>query len=165
METNEAVQVVFRPMMRVDVPKVAKIERACFRSPWTERMLRSELKNELAHYHVLEENGVMAGYLGMWVLDDEAHITNVAVLPEFRGRGYGRLQMLRGMEAALALDANRMTLEVRQSNFVAQNLYFSLGFEAAGRRKKYYQDSGEDALILWNNDIAHTVARIAALRL
>lgn len=144
-------------MTREDLPAVLEMERACFRSPWTENMLRGELKNRLAHYHVLELDGKLVGYAGMWVLFDEAHITNVCTLPDYRRRGYGRFLMLQSMRAAVGLHATKMTLEVRESNLGAQALYSGLGFAYAGRRKKYYDDTGEDALILWNTDIRVTL--------
>ena len=149
---------VFRPMVAADIPAVARIEQVCFRSPWTEKMLKSELKNRLAHYHVLELENKVIGYAGMWILFDEAHITNVAVLPEHRRKGYGRKLMLLSMEAASRFDANKMTLEVRESNSGAQAMYDGVGFTMAGRRKRYYSDTGEDAFILWNEDIKKTLS-------
>jgi len=149
---------VFRPMVAADIPAVAQIEQVCFRSPWTEKMLKSELKNRLAHYHVLELENKVIGYAGMWILFDEAHITNVAVLPEHRRKGYGRKLMLLSMEAASLLGANKMTLEVRESNSGAQAMYDGVGFTMAGRRKRYYSDTGEDAFILWNEDIKKTLS-------
>lgn len=153
----EGEQPLFRAMTKEDIPAVTLIERTCFRMPWTERMLRSELKNGAAHYYVLDDGGELIGYLGMWLLFDEAHITNVAVMPDHRRKGYGRLQMLKGMEAAMALGAAQMTLEVREGNIGAQALYAGLGFQTVGRRKRYYSDTGEDALILWNMDIKKTL--------
>lgn len=147
-------EAIFRPMQKQDVARVAQLERMCFRSPWSENSLRGELKNKLAHYTVLELCGTVIGYAGMWVLFSEAHITNVAIHPDFRRRGLGRELMRHMMEDALGLGANRMTLEVREHNLPAQTLYFSMGFATAGRRKGYYSDSGEDALILWQDDIA-----------
>ncbi|MDL2217121.1 ribosomal protein S18-alanine N-acetyltransferase [Christensenellaceae bacterium OttesenSCG-928-M15] len=152
--------VVFRAMNKADVPGVARIEKTCFRSPWTERMLKNELKNSAAHYYVLELAGELVGYLGMWIIFDEAHITNVAVMPDHRRKGYGKLQMVNGMKEALALGATQMTLEVRESNDGAQTLYYGLDFQLAGRRKKYYTDTGEDAFILWNEDIEATVLKM-----
>ncbi len=143
----------FRPMQKKDVPRIAELEQICFRSPWSERSLYGELKNNIAHYSVGEDDGQVIAYGGMWVMFGEAHITNVAVDPAYRGRGYGRRLMLELMQVALRHDAESMTLEVRISNTVAQNLYTSLGFEVAGRRKKYYTDTGEDGLIMWNRKL------------
>ncbi len=140
-----------------DVPAVAEMEKICFRSPWTKRMLKEEIRNTIAHYHVMELDGVLFAYAGMWVLFDEAHITNVAVMPNYRRRGYGRQLMLLSMQAAIGYGAAQMTLEVRDSNHAAQELYAGLQFVSSGKRKGYYTDTGEDALILWNKDIRGTV--------
>ncbi len=94
----------------------------------------------------------------MWVLFDEAHITNVAVDPAFRRRGLGRRLMLCMMRTARLFGAAMMTLEVRETNLGAQALYAGLGFLREGRRKGYYTDTGEDAFLLWNHDIALTLA-------
>lgn len=152
---------LFRPMRLEDISDVALMEKICFRSPWSKRMLRGELDNPLAHYHVLQgAAGELLAYAGMWVMYDEAHITNIAVLPGYRRRGYGRQMMLLSMRAAMEYDATQMTLEVRESNLPAQQMYRQLDFEVAGRRKGYYTDTKEDALILWNTDIAKTIQRL-----
>jgi len=89
----------------------------------------------------------------MWLILDEAHVTNVAVDPDFRGHGFGE-QMMRGLMAhALAHGARRMTLEVRRSNVVAQHLYRKLGFVQLGVRKGYYTDTHEDAFIMWKDPL------------
>ncbi len=155
-------EALFRPMTKADLPAVAELEILCFRSPWTLNMLKGELKNRLAHYHVLELDGKIVAYAGMWVLFDEAHITNVAVSPDHRRKGYGRRIMLESMQAAVRHHATQMTLEVRETNFSAQALYEGLGFSMAGRRKKYYSDTNEDAFILWNKDIVKTIEQLHA---
>lgn len=144
----------FRPMQKADVPRIAEMERLCFRSPWSESSLLGELKNSIAHYRVGELDGVITAYGGMWIMYGEAHITNVAVHPDFRGKGYGRKLMEHMIKTALLHGCASMTLEVRISNTVAQNLYTSMGFEVAGRRKKYYTDTGEDGLIMWNRSLS-----------
>ena len=144
----------FRPMQKADVPRVAEMERLCFRSPWSESSLLGELKNSIAHYRVGELDGVITAYGGMWIMYGEAHITNVAVHPDFRGKGYGRKLMEHMIKTALLHGCASMTLEVRISNTVARNLYTSMGFEVAGRRKKYYTDTGEDGLIMWNRSLS-----------
>ena len=150
--------IAFRPMQKKDVPRIAELERICFRSPWSENSLYGELRNSIAHYRVGEEDGHVIAYGGMWVMFGEAHVTNVAVDPEYRGRGYGKLLMLELINTALLHHADSMTLEVRISNTVAQNLYASLGFEVSGRRKRYYMDTGEDGLIMWNRQLKKTAA-------
>lgn len=146
-------------MQAKDLDRVEELEKICFRTPWSRAALASELKNSVAHYLVCECCGTVVAYAGMWVLYDEAHITNVAVAPEERGRGLGRRMMLCMMRAALLFKATSMTLEVREHNYVAQSLYTSLDFEKAGERKGYYYDTGESAYIMWNRDIALTLGR------
>ena len=125
---------------------LAEIERACFHAPWSENMLREELGKGI--FLVAEQDGKIIGYAGAWVILDESHITNIAVLKEHRGQGTGKrlthglLQYISNLGAAYA------TLEVRRSNEIAQNLYKSLGFVQLGVRKRYYADNGEDALIM-----------------
>ena len=148
---------VIRPMQRQDVNRVHEIECTCFRSPWSKLALLGELRNDVAHYLVMEADGVICGYGGMWVLFEEAHVTNVAILPEFRQKGRGRRLMLAMMQRAVKYGAEKMTLEVRESNTVAQHLYTTLDFEQNGFRPHYYSDTGEGALLLWNNDIQRTV--------
>ena len=108
----------------------------------------SEMKNVAARYLVAEKDGKVIGYAGAWVILDESHITNIAVLKDERGQGIGR-QLTHGLLQYLSnLGAAYATLEVRKSNEVAQNLYKSLGFIKLGVRKRYYEDNGEDALIM-----------------
>ncbi|BAF58924.1 acetyltransferases [Pelotomaculum thermopropionicum SI] len=89
----------------------------------------------------------------MWLILDEAHITNVAVHPEYRKNNIGRTLMLEMMRRAALMGAVRMTLEVRPSNAAARRLYASLGFEVKGIRRRYYTDTNEDAIIMWKEDL------------
>lgn len=148
----------FRPMQRGDVSRIAQLERICFRSPWSEKSLLGEVKNPVAHYRVGILDADIQAYGGMWIYFGEAHLTNVAVAPEYRRQGYGRALMLDLIQTALLHGAERMTLEVREHNQGAQALYKGLGFETAGRRKRYYSDTGEDAFIMWNDHLAVQVA-------
>lgn len=153
-----------RNMQKKDIERVYEMENLCFRSPWSKQSLLGELKNNLAHYLVLEnENGAIVAYGGMWILFDEAHITNIAVHPDYRGNGFSKTLMLHLMKEAVIFDAGKMTLEVRENNFIAQNLYKSLNFITKGRRKKYYTDTGEDALLMWNEAISQTVSENACI--
>lgn len=143
-------EVVARPMRTDDIDRVHAVETACFAQPWSLESFQSEMNNLCARYVVLEEDGVIVAFGGMWLILDEAHINNIAVLPECRGRGYGRRVMKELMRIAYrALEITDMTLEVRVSNAVAIALYTSMGFEVAGRRKRYYEDNGEDAFVMW----------------
>ncbi|MCL4465771.1 MAG: ribosomal protein S18-alanine N-acetyltransferase [Chloroflexi bacterium] len=95
----------------------------------------------------------LVGYAGTWLMLDEAHITTIAVRPEYRGRGFGEMLMIGLIEKATEVGARWVTLEVRASNTVAQNLYRKYTFHAEGVRKGYYSDNNEDAVIMWSDDI------------
>jgi ribosomal-protein-alanine N-acetyltransferase len=138
-------------MRLTDIPTICAIERESFSTPWTEGAFRSELtNNNFAHYLIMEAaDGTVAGYGGMWLILEEAHVTNIAVRAPFRGLGLGERLMLEMMRKASFLGAVRMTLEVRQSNAIAQALYEKVGFVAAGVRRGYYTDNNEDAVIMW----------------
>ncbi|HUW94163.1 MAG TPA: ribosomal protein S18-alanine N-acetyltransferase [Anaerolineae bacterium] len=94
------------------------------------------------------DNRPMVGYCGFWIAAQEAHISTIAVDPKYRGRGIGQLLLVTAIEKAIELNATLMSLEVRVSNFVAQNLYRKYGFAVVGRKPRYYSDNREDALIM-----------------
>ena len=95
----------------------------------------------------------LAGYAGLWLVVDEAHITTIAVRPQFRGRGLGEWMLVALTDIAIAINARWLTLEVRVSNGVAQALYRKDGFKPAGVRHRYYSDNQEDALIMWTEEL------------
>lgn len=139
-----------RPMTLEDIPAIVAIEEVSFPRPWSAESFASELKdNYLARYYCLELDGKIVGYMGLWIVMGEAHITNIAIWPGCRGQGWGEYLMRSVMHKMLASHVMRLTLEVRVSNTNAQNLYKKLGFSAAGIRKKYYSDNQEDAIIMW----------------
>ena len=141
--------VVIRRMRPEDVPAVAAIEARTFARPWSEESFRHELeRNVAARYLVAEEDGNVIGYAGAWSILDESHITNIAVAEEERGRGTGRRLTEQLLQYLSNLGACYATLEVRVSNLRAQNLYKSLGFLNVGKRKRYYEDNGEDAYLM-----------------
>ena len=139
-----------RRMTIDDVPAVTAIEHATFPIPWSEKSFRDEMTtNKCARYLVVVgEDDVPVGFAGVWVVIDEGHITNIAVREDLRGKGLGRLLTEGLKQYAANLGVIYMTLEVRRSNIVAQNLYKSLGFIQVGVRKKYYEDNGEDAFFM-----------------
>lgn len=141
---------IFRAMKVEDIDAVCRIEHEAFPTPWTPGAFYNELtNNHFAHYMIMEYNGDIAGYAGMWIIMEEAHITNIAVRMPYRGKKLGE-QLLRELShTASFLGAKRMTLEVRVTNYVAQGLYTKLGFSSVGVRKGYYTDNNEDALIMW----------------
>ena len=140
--------VIIRRMTMADVDGVAAVEAATFPTPWSRDAFQSEMKNVAARYLVAEKDGTIIGYAGAWIILDESHITNIAVLESQRGQGIGR-RLTEGLMQYLSnLGAAYATLEVRKSNAVAQNLYVSLGFIKLGVRKRYYEDNGEDAYLI-----------------
>ena len=139
---------IIRRMTMADVDGVAAVEAATFPTPWSRDAFASEMKNAAARYLVAEKDGKIIGYAGAWIIIDESHITNIAVLSDCRGQGIGRALTAGLMQYLSNLGAAYATLEVRKSNTVAQNLYVSLGFIKLGVRKRYYEDNGEDALIM-----------------
>ena len=149
---NESITV--RPMVMTDVDGVMAVEHDSFLTPWSRSAFEEELaQNRLARYIVAEEDGQVVGYAGMWLVINEAHVTNVAVSGSRRGEGIGRLLMETLMELARENGMGSMTLEVRVSNMVARHLYETLGFAEAGIRKNYYSETKEDALILWRDKL------------
>lgn len=141
--------VLFRPMKVTDLPAIMEIERLSFSDPWSEVSFEDELtSNDLAYYIVSLVDGKITGYAGMWVVLDEAQLTNVALHPDYRGKGMGKEILSYMIELAKQLGAAKMTLEVRKSNQIAQHMYRNLGFTVIGTRKNYYPDNGEDAILM-----------------
>lgn len=133
-----------------DVKALANLDAVCFAAPWSENSFYQEIaENNLALYLIAEEEGTLAGYAGIWAIVDEGHITNVAVHPGQRGRGIAKALMEALIESCAEEGIYKQTLEVRPSNEAAIRLYEAFGFKEAGRRKGYYEDDGEDALIMW----------------
>ncbi|GIN64016.1 ribosomal-protein-alanine acetyltransferase [Robertmurraya siralis] len=145
-------QLTFREMEEKDIDQIVFIENESFTSPWSRESFVNELtKNRFALYTVLEDEDGVFGYCGVWIIVDEAHITNIAVLPKYRGKKLGEALLKKVMEIAKEKGAKTMTLEVRVSNYIAQSLYRKLGFQNGGIRKSYYTDNHEDALVMWVN--------------
>jgi len=142
-------------MTPADLDAVAAIERRTFQDPWSRDSFERELtvNANVARYLVIERDGRVAGYAGMWLVMDEGHITNIAVDPDMRGMGLG-VRLIRALvDEARTLGLVYMTLEVRRSNEKAQRLYRCLGFADVGYRKRYYEDNREDALIMAIEDL------------
>lgn len=137
-----------RAMTAPDLAQVAALERQCFSTPWSPKVFEEELENELALYFVAAEGAVICGYIGFWKIVDEGHITNVAVLEQYRGRGIGGRLIAQAIDTARAAGLKLLTLEVRRSNAPAIALYKKYGFVELGFRKRYYHDPEEDALIM-----------------
>ncbi|TDT62438.1 ribosomal-protein-alanine N-acetyltransferase [Fonticella tunisiensis] len=136
------------------VDDVVLIERLSFTTPWTKEAFISELtRNKCARYRIILKDGRVIAYGGMWIMLDEAHITNIAVHPEFRGIGLGSMLMEDMISVARENGVHAMTLEVRVSNTHAIGLYKKYGFAEIAIRKGYYQDTGEDAIIMWKYNL------------
>lgn len=144
---------IIRAMRTVDVDEVYGIELASFSSPWTRQMIESEVLHPQTVYLVLEIDSKVVAYGGYWCVVDEAHITNLAVRKDMRRRGLGQKMLQALMDSAIEKGLTRMTLEVRESNITAQQLYVKMGFVHSGIRPHYYEDNDEDAVIMWLDGI------------
>jgi ribosomal-protein-alanine N-acetyltransferase len=132
-----------------DLDEVLDIERVSFQTPWSRSAFRYELtQNRVARSVVLRVGGELAGYVCLWEIGHEIHITNLAVHPRFRRRGVARALLGQTMEDARRSGVELLFLEVRPTNGEALALYESFGFSVIGRRKGYYFDTGEDALVM-----------------
>ncbi len=153
---------ILRAMTLDDVPAVAAIDRALFPLPWSEGSFRSDLTvNSAANLIVAERTdghaAAIAGYIGYWLVIDEAHLSTLAVVPDLRRRGIGERLLGEAMRRAVRQGAEMMTLEVRVSNDVARRLYEKHGFHLVGRRRHYYRDNLEDALLMTRDDLSREV--------
>jgi ribosomal-protein-alanine N-acetyltransferase len=148
--------VKLRQMTAADVDGVYAVEQRSFRTPWSREAFVHEAEAPYALYVVAEIADQIVGYAGAHVVWEDAHVTNVAVHPDFRGRGLGE-RLMRALEhLAWQRGARRATLEVRVTNTVAQNLYRKLGWVTApgAVRKGYYTDTGEDAVVMWKESLS-----------
>ncbi|MCG9895962.1 MAG: ribosomal protein S18-alanine N-acetyltransferase [Fimbriimonadaceae bacterium] len=143
----------FESLAAHHIKTVVEIERTVHSAPWSELSFTAELKNPQSLFIVLLENGRVIGYAGAWLIGDESHITNVAVHLDHRGRGHGRRLMVELLKRSRESGAACATLEVRAGNPVAIGLYESMGFVAAARRKGYYPDNKEDAVVMWLHEM------------
>lgn len=149
-------EVQIRPLAIEDLDQIMEIEPVAFGSHhWSRQSFINELANSGGTYFSAIESatGTVCGYSGYWLIGDEAHITTLAVHPDFRRKGLGELLLINDIHSAIKVGAKCMTLEVRVSNDPAQRLYYKYGFKSMGLRRKYYQDNNEDALVLWMENI------------
>lgn len=135
-------------MTAAHIDQIAEIEKDSFLTPWSRSMLANELKNELASYFIVENQGEVVAYMGYYRILDEGHITNIAVKREWRGRGIGKELLSYTLNNMRERGVSRTTLEVNEHNNIAINLYVSFGFKLLGRRPRYYEGR-DDALIYW----------------
>lgn len=147
-------------MATSDIGTVTRIERASFATVWPSDAFFNELStNKLAHYFVGRLHGRVVAYGGIWVILEDSHVTTLAVDPEYRQRRFGELLLLRLIDEAIERGAAWMTLEVRESNAVAQRLYRKYGFTTVTMRTGYYSDDNESALIMWAGSLKSELYR------
>ncbi|NLK67928.1 MAG: ribosomal protein S18-alanine N-acetyltransferase [Clostridiaceae bacterium] len=144
-------KIIIRSMDSQDIFSVLEVEKRSFTIPWSEEMFRIELQNPNCLYFVAEISNVIVGYVGLWIIVDEGHISSIAVDPSYRRLKIGRALMQNIFDIAQKKQLKGLTLEVRASNIGAIELYKSFGFKTEGRRKAYYSDNQEDALIMWHH--------------
>ena len=131
---------------------VYELSKECFAIPWTLDSISNELNNPLAKYVIAQDlsTGEVIGFVGVWIIAGEGDITNIAVSPKYRKKGIASNLLIKLFEMCKTFNCEDITLEVRASNTVAQNLYRKYGFKMGGIRKEYYSDNKEDAIIMWN---------------
>lgn len=150
-----------KPLSSNQLEQAVALDQLCFGGLWTLEGYQREIANPNSTLLILTipnaESFDQEQIIGLgcyWAILEEAHITMLAVHPDFQGQGLGKLLIYHLLESAYQRQLERATLEVKATNEVALGLYTKFGFKIAGRRKGYYQDTGEDALILWRNDLA-----------
>jgi ribosomal-protein-alanine N-acetyltransferase len=148
-----APELAFSALTEADLDVIMDLEKRVFTDQWTREAMITELNNPCAFYVVGRSDGRIVGYGGEWIIMDEAHITSLAVEPEARGKRFGERLLIALLQEARYRGARRATLEVRIGNKPAVALYEKYGFRSVAIRKKYYQSDGEDALVMWVNDL------------
>jgi ribosomal-protein-alanine N-acetyltransferase len=160
-------RLIIEPMRHSDVPDVMRIERAAFPTQWPADAFYNEINtNKLAHYFVGRYRDSIVAYGGIWTILEDSHITTIAVDPGHRGRKFGEIMLLRLIDEAQACGSSWMTLEVRESNVIAQSLYKKYGFTTVTERRGYYSDNNESALVMWAGNLKSDLYRnrLAVLR-
>ncbi|HKW44257.1 MAG TPA: ribosomal protein S18-alanine N-acetyltransferase [Candidatus Eremiobacteraceae bacterium] len=148
------------PMNVEDIPTVLNVEALCFPTPWPRNAFQNELTdNRLAHYFVGRTEVGIVAYGGLWVILEDAHITTIAVHPSHQRRGFGERLLVALLEESLERGACWVTLEVRESNQAAQNLYKKYGFTVVNTRRGYYSDNDENALVMWAGNLKGEIFR------
>lgn len=137
-----------RPMREADLPRVMEIENACFSTPWKEPTFRGLMRRSDTDLYVAESDGAIVGYAACWTVIDQSELGNVAVTPDARGGGIGGALVDSVVERVKERGARELFLEVRESNRVAQEIYRNRGFVVVGRRRSYYAQPTEDALVM-----------------
>jgi [ribosomal protein S18]-alanine N-acetyltransferase len=148
-----------RPISIESIDRILALDRLCFGGLWSENSYHRELTNDNSHFlGVTVDNSFSLTTIGFgcfWAILDEAHITLLGIHPDYQGQGLGQLLLRSILDRARKIEMARATLEVRASNHGAIHIYEKFGFETVGRRKKYYQDNGEDGIIMWRGGLQH----------
>jgi ribosomal-protein-alanine N-acetyltransferase len=140
---------IFRKMTVDDVPAVVDLDQKSFSLPWPERSFRFELTdNPASRCWVADLDGKIVGMIVVWLLVDEAHVATVATHPDYRRQGIGRRLLAHALRHMIRDGARSSFLEVRESNLAAQEMYRTFGYEVTGRRRRYYRDNDEDAILM-----------------
>ncbi len=150
-----------------DIPAVLAIERLSFQSSWPPNAFQNELRdNKLAHYFVGRLDGAIVAYGGIWVILEDSHVTTIAVHPDQRGKRLGEEMLVHLLDEAIERGASWITLEVRETNDVAQKLYRKYGFTVVSTRRGYYSDNNESALVMWAGNLRGPLyaSRLSALK-
>ena len=160
-DTRIADGFIYTPALAEHIKDIHEIERLSFPDPWSVESFMKEFEDGLASYFVAKklspdgrETGAIGGFCGYWSIAGEAHVTNVAVHPDYRGIGVGAGLIHAMMCDIVARGHTAATLEVREDNHTAIRLYKKFGFQPAGKRKKYYDNGKKDALIMWATPFA-----------
>ncbi len=141
-------QALIRELERADIPRIREIETLSFTLPWSEGSIISEFENPLSHQLVLEENDEVIGYLFYWLVIDEAHLLNIAIHPDARGKGWARFLLHAMITHAKENGMKSILLEVRANNESAKRLYRSFGFVETGLISNYYKEDKQDAILM-----------------
>ena len=150
---GKTAEITFRKMTANDADAVAEIELKTFSMPWKREDFFRELNKNFAEYIVGEIDEKIVAYAGAWISFNEAEVMNVAVDENFRGLGIGKKLFAELIKICKNRGATAITLEVRPSNTAAIKIYENFGLKSVGRRKNYYDNPTEDALIMWNTKI------------
>lgn len=148
MSVSEEQALVYHRLVEEELDALVTADQEAYPDPWTRGMFNQEIHNACSEFFVGRLQGELAVYGGFWLVLDEAHITKVTVLPQFRGRGLGKELLSWMLNRAETMGANIARLEVRESNHPARNLYAALGFEITGVRKNYYIQTNEAAITM-----------------
>lgn len=146
-------KLIVYPMAQEDITDVTYLEKVCFGTRWHPTSFQRELANPNSIHFVARLGTKAVGFFGYWLIIEEAHITSVAVLPQYRRMKIAQFLLLKLMEDCIKKNVKWATLEVKETNIPAQELYKKFGFTIYGKRKRYYQDDDTDAFVLWTDDI------------